>query len=719
MPVVDFDDDGNIISRTESNHVPGPGDDEEAWEAQPLYDETHFALNKIITPNWDVNEANNEIRARNSVLLGAKPDVETVPVSAPTSIGPVEIVTPKEPRVKPKESVVVPEVENDVAYKRLELVYDLHEVKMKAADLKGNQTHSPVVMIADSGICKLLAYNAEGKQPLMNTRPSIKKPEVGQVNLTNTLGEPINWLPMHTRDGIFNLATRDQVKSNLVVINSDGCKEQLNYRDDSIFDPRLNWGFALSQIAFNYRQMNQRSIDEENGVDPRLSASLAWVSAESMDKIVFRREYHLHYDEALHIRQTYMRGEYKVDEVVYQAIGKLLATHPAFIGHNDVNHKYPTLITVVFDLLVDPGQLISSIVSQDKGIYGSTFIAPFIEKALFIGDKNEAPSWDQLHRSIDRKTQKALQKGPMDAFSGISVVKEGARVTFYYKVGNEIHAVKSCPDASRADGVYVYSSTKEDLQKAGDNPKVITPTYYPLEEAQKNGFYRSKQDCVMEGNLEAATLKHVEQTKLTRAETDLYAIQENRKVVEGKLANELKAQETVVLKQNLEIESLKEKLNFEAGKHSYEMRSYDRKDTSETIKFIPVLAAGVVSVAAIISAVLIKGSIIAGAVAGAAATGPVIVGILTGIGLVYAVQTVGKKIVRLTVRAIGGTKNAVCAVGRGLGHLGGAIADGVGSAVEFVGDVCSSGISAISSGVSAVGECVSDFCGSAYRAIFW
>lgn len=167
----------------------------------------------------------------------------------------------------------------------------------------------------------------------------------------------------------------------------------------------------------------------------------------------------------------------------------------------------------------------------------------------------------------------------------------------YYYSAKRLVRVESIQDHRRESGVYVTTTGVNETRRV---------QFMSFLEAEDNvGLYKSQEEAITHGD--PSRIAEIEESKLKIKEKEL-----NRQLLAEK-ANTAKIKEdyervsaalsnaTLVNKANLEALAAERKerneQNSEARKDYYEERSYERKDSSEAFKLIPVAIGVVVGVA--------------------------------------------------------------------------------------------------------------------------
>lgn len=176
----------------------------------------------------------------------------------------------------------------------------------------------------------------------------------------------------------------------------------------------------------------------------------------------------------------------------------------------------------------------------------------------------------------------------------------------FINICHRIYRVSTIKDYGRKDGVYIKSNNHIE----GEFSKTdITIKHYPFEYAEENlGLYKSMEEAVSNGDVNLAR-KH-ELTKLEhciglqKAElSQLKNAQEKATLeLEQETKNRDKEREVFMhlLKEVREQAEYNMAMEKQRLKDYYESRSYERKDSSEVIRWLPAIVSALFTAAAVI-----------------------------------------------------------------------------------------------------------------------
>lgn len=180
----------------------------------------------------------------------------------------------------------------------------------------------------------------------------------------------------------------------------------------------------------------------------------------------------------------------------------------------------------------------------------------------------------------------------------------------YINISGIVYRIPISTDETMQNGVYItYKGRADNLF----NQTNVTTDHYPLETiADKCPFlYRTIEDASHYGDVVARMSEELEREKLKSARDQLDNKQRMQEwEFDKKKQQDMHERETTLLKQQIDKEAAlmkeeKDKLEHQRTlleqerKDHYERRSYERKDSSELWKMIPVVIAGVLAAKAI------------------------------------------------------------------------------------------------------------------------
>ena len=500
------------------------------------------------------------------------------------------------------DDVLVKEEIADVSFRSLQRLHPVcKEVEIpKNSSMHSSDKQSPLLLVSKNQDYQVFAYNVETKKLESDTRASLVDREHKVDSLNDRKVNPANYAPIHHTDYEFSLLKRATLHSKeIVVTRSDNTRTICPFSDDYCFNTQNPIGYLLKTAMFNFRKINDRLDSQRNiqyHVDRRLRDALNVIEGVAADKLVFRREYHLHYDEAISIIGKFVNNEFDIhrDTIMY-AMGSLLRVHPAIVSHNDEEHNRPYIVSIVFDTIVDIESFLPNS-HTGKNVTTKTFVIPWLAKAFHIGDFNTSLTWDEIFSSMDEGIRKSMMEFPASVFNGISIVKDGNPKVYYYKVGKEVRSIWSVQDKGRAEGIYRYDVSKEELKKNPHTPFYKEPVFMALEDADKNGFYSSRRECELDGDVESHSKVTSAFAALEAAKTSLLSHQENQSALRTRTQYVQKEEAARQKALELKIAELEKKAEVEKVRDYYEQRSHDRKDTTEVIKFMPTVIGGVLGI---------------------------------------------------------------------------------------------------------------------------
>jgi len=174
--------------------------------------------------------------------------------------------------------------------------------------------------------------------------------------------------------------------------------------------------------------------------------------------------------------------------------------------------------------------------------------------------------------------------------------KEGNR---FVSICNQVYQIAAKADKNRADGVYIVSSA---ATNGTLNPNETVTEFKSFEDAERdNGLYRTYVLAASNGDIAGLRKKELQdQIHANEVERQKYLREKQQHDAEMEEKNrELKNLEHERMLTNRALDDLKRNQEFMADvqrlhlKDQMEKKSTDRKDTSELIKFLPTILAGV------------------------------------------------------------------------------------------------------------------------------
>jgi hypothetical protein len=153
----------------------------------------------------------------------------------------------------------------------------------------------------------------------------------------------------------------------------------------------------------------------------------------------------------------------------------------------------------------------------------------------------------------------------------------------YLNINGKVYKVTPKIDLNRQDGIYI-TSNRPAVNARTENDREVS--YYPLSKVEELGLYRTLDEANACGDIvtarkqELADMEH----QVAVMKKQLQQMEHQHKL---ELAN--KEQELARLEGELKSASMK----LQQTKDYYDARSYERKDQSEALKFLPTLLVGV------------------------------------------------------------------------------------------------------------------------------
>lgn len=693
------------------------------FQQTPFIDPDTFTRDGSVMANMDINEYAAKKNAETEAALILNKEIPILPNEIPLEENNETNKTKKEENNSFKKSFNIMRQLNPICQK-----VDLQ----KFVKMNNSINNSPLILVSRNEEYEVYAYNAETMSSDANTRIShYAKESKRPYGYNETKINPSNYVPIHVKDYEFSLVKRKNWSNDdIIAIKSDGTRSVTHFSDDRIYSEGnvLN-DYPLRTAMYNFRSIFSQMLREydpaygdykykiQTKQNNSLSSTLLAIEAISDNKFIFRREYSMQYDEACRIVNSFANKKYDMeDDSVYFVLGSLLREHPAFTLHNDTEHSYPNMITVVFDTIVN----LDNFLNNNKV---KTFVIPFIGKALYLGNMSTCPTWNQIQYAMDETMRVSLTNILADSYNAVKVLSNSNPITYYYKVGNEVrHVVSTFTENKAEEGIYLYYFENEDLKKNVNEPFYIKESkIIKLEEAMAGGFYLSETDCMLDGNTEHHIRSTAAMAGLEAAKTNLMSHQENQNFIKAKMdllqkeyeAKQKDYENKILLMQKefetqqktleMKIQELEQKSKMEQVKDYYEERSHERKDTTETLKFLPTVATAIGGVIAGVGAISILngrkgiGAILAGSLKGDLAV----------IGGVYAIYSIVKGLFKAAKRnnVFGSIKEATGDVWDGVKNV---VAGTYSCAKTVVSEIYQGGKSVVSDVYSGAKSVVSD-----------
>lgn len=152
----------------------------------------------------------------------------------------------------------------------------------------------------------------------------------------------------------------------------------------------------------------------------------------------------------------------------------------------------------------------------------------------------------------------------------------------FLNINGKAYKVKPKIDLNRRNGIYITSNRPSSNARTDNNKEV---SYFLLEKAEELGLYRTMEEAMANGDLATARKQ-----QLVELEHQLAV--EKRKFQQLEQQHRLETAEKERELKKLEGDLKGADLRLQQMKDYYESRSFERKDQSETIKFLPTVLVG-------------------------------------------------------------------------------------------------------------------------------
>ncbi len=568
-------------------------------------------------------------------------------------------------------------------------------------------TASPLIRLMKNDYVEIVAYNIQIPQLNTNTRTSSLR-EQAATAIYDPSPNPINWMPVHTESAVFNMTKLNNVWN----ITRDGRRVIAMSRDSDMFNKSLVGRF-LSGVIVGY-------MGNDKKINPLLEPAYKMVRTLLSNRVVYRTQYGFHYDEVKRMVSALRNEEYdRSKDHMDLILSDLLSQHPDYLDYGMENHRTPQLIYVCVDTIVDAVSLDNDIAELGAGDRHKvrTFTIPYVDDILYVGEWRKCPTWNDIRHSINESERNLITNGIMNTLNGVTVVRHGDEKAYFYKVGNKVYRTKSVNDPSRPDGIYIYHINVKEVKDSEGNPKALEYEFVSFDKAEENGFYDNERDCEIGGNIQKQLEAQIENMKLNKVELETKKLhtessvndarhQQGLEEVEARLKEMQLKEQLNELNKDAQIELLQQKIKTEEMKSYYESRSYDRKDTSESLKMTPVIIGGVLGLATAIGGAFAMSGKVVG-LASAFTINPVLVSLFAAASMTETGFRLLKGVGKSIGHVYGGIIKGVRSIGKGVSKAVGSVWDGAKYVAKGVGNA-----------VSDTCEWVCDGIGGAWDFIF-
>lgn len=196
------------------------------------------------------------------------------------------------------------------------------------------------------------------------------------------------------------------------------------------------------------------------------------------------------------------------------------------------------------------------------------------------------------HPDIQRETPLGL------GYSIIMIDNQGKNGSRYINIGNTVYRIVPRRDFSKKDGIYIVSNNSMSSKMGGG---AFESRYFELENAEERlGLYRTPDEAEYGGDKTIAAKEG-----LAKAQAELEQLKAERQKAEEKNGIAKAALEAQIREREVELTKEREAIAKERAEREhqenvrrkeladyYEQRSYERRDTSEGLKFLPSLLIG-------------------------------------------------------------------------------------------------------------------------------
>ncbi len=338
------------------------------------------------------------------------------------------------------------------------------------------------------------------------------------------------------------------------------------------------------------------------------------------NKIVIRDEISMSRKYVKEIISNYENGLYD-DIKDWFLIGmiKVVKNHPDINIYNDSKNK----ITIIVDYIISYGECIKALEKENSKLFRIPGCDVYLVNPKHIThDFKLCPDLTNIDLELEGAISSLLNSENIRNGHWITCVNNNGSNRYYYNVANELHHVDSIKDPSKADGIWITkfkpfrgSNNKVTIEK--EPSQVIA-----FSEADQYGFYLNEELAnIAKARINSDSVLKLEMNKISmdkmQLEKDLLerdAILKNLKQQNEEKLLDLNLQHETQLKE-LKLKHEEESNNLDRDKHIvknyYEERSYDRKDTSESLKILPTIVGGIIGVAGAIGVLSLRHGFIA------------------------------------------------------------------------------------------------------------
>lgn len=165
----------------------------------------------------------------------------------------------------------------------------------------------------------------------------------------------------------------------------------------------------------------------------------------------------------------------------------------------------------------------------------------------------------------------------------------------YINIGGNVYRITPTEDPTQRDGIYVVSNA---ASAGGYALQERIVKHYPFDGADESlGLYLTAEDAAVLGDASAARKKELadmeHQLNVEKIEAVQVKVKAEKEVTKAKEDLARAEHDLKELSVKMDRERAREEAERQRLKDFYEMRSMDRKDSSESFKFIPAVIMGI------------------------------------------------------------------------------------------------------------------------------
>jgi hypothetical protein len=364
-------------------------------------------------------------------------------------------------------------------------------------------------------------------------------------------------------------------------MNEPGILPQFHYGDPAVTQLSLrDLATSASMMSIKKEYFNHLSLPVTVKERSGLTFSLASNPVMGRNEFVIRMTLVIHSA----MRDQVHRFLCSVND---ESNGTLKATRDAFNMRVIENKNGP--VTIVLDYTINLNEMQN---------YGGTVYFSEIDTLLSISSVGDAPNHPYSSSEASALLENNLNTEDYSFVHAINIVDNlGLFGNKYVQFGGSIYPVPSKKNPEMRDGIYIVGNKAMMTNSAEGNVEVQR---YDFHDAERLNLYNSFEEARAAG-LTETTKKH----ELTYMEHALQKSKAEQQAFKQQHEKEMQEKEAIIKRMQIEndrvVEELRvgklkldqsRELELMSAKSVSEHRSYDRKDSSELMKFIPAVIMG-------------------------------------------------------------------------------------------------------------------------------